>query len=282
MTITGESAAGNGGLVPAGNGGPVPAGKPVLDGGPLIDGRPVLDGGPPPDGGPVPDGGPARDRAVLMDPRLVRRVAAASFVLLRNEGPVLPLDAGRIGSVALIGPNAVYPVIQGGGSAIVAPVTVSTPAVALPAALAGRASVTVAPGCRTWTTVPEPAAGSIRDPLTGEPGLRLEFRDGDGALIGHEHRISTQFTWWDEGLPPGVGWGKDGTITLLARYRADVTGPHLIGVAGVGHLTLTVDGVVAADTVTPVPADPVQTMTRPGEVRAVARSASRRTRTRTP
>jgi beta-glucosidase len=183
---------------------------------------------------------------------------------------VLPLDAGRIGSVALIGPNAVYPVIQGGGSAIVAPVTVSTPAVALPAALAGRASVTVAPGCRTWTTVPEPAAGSIRDPLTGEPGLRLEFRDGDGALIGHEHRISTQFTWWDEGLPPGVGWGKDGTITLLTRYRADVTGPHLIGVAGVGHLTLTVDGVVAADTVTPVPADPVQTMTRPGEVRAVA------------
>ena len=204
-----------------------------------------------------------------MDPRLVRRVAAASFVLLRNEGPVLPLDAGRIGSVALIGPNAVYPVIQGGGSAIVAPVTVSTPAVALPAALAGRASVTVAPGCRTWTTVPEPVAGSIRDPLTGEPGLRLEFRDGDGALIGHEHRISTQFTWWDEGLPPGVGWGEDGTITLLTRYRADVTGPHLIGVAGVGHLTLTVDGAVAADTVTPVPADPVQTMTRPGEVRAV-------------
>src|SRR5262249_57506421 len=73
---------------------------------------------------------------------------------------------------------------------------------------------------------------------------------------------------WDEGLGAGVGWGEDGTITLLTRFRADVTGPHLIGVAGVGHLTLTVDGVVAADTVTPVPADPVQTMTRPGEVRA--------------
>ena len=102
--------------------------------------------------------------------------------------------------------------IQGGGSAIVAPVTVSTPAVALPAALAGQATVTVAPGCRTWATVPEPVAGSIRDPLTGEPGLRLEFRDGDGALIGDEHRVSTQLAWWDEGLPPGVGWGEDGTI----------------------------------------------------------------------
>ena len=244
-----EGAAGNGGPVPAGNGGPVPDSGSVLDG--------------------SPDGGPARDRAALVDPRLVRRVAAASFVLLRNEGQALPFDAGRIGSIALIGPNAVYPVIQGGGSAIVAPVTVSTPAVALPAALAGQATVTVAPGCRTWATVPEPVAGSIRDPLTGEPGLRLEFRDGDGTLIGDEHRISTQLAWWDEGLPPGVGWGEDGTIVVRTRFRASAAGPHLIGAAGVGHLTLTVDGTVVADRVTPVPDDPVQTMTRPGEVRAV-------------
>ena len=244
-----EGAAGNGGPVPAGNGGPVPDSGSVLDG--------------------SPDGGPARDRAALVDPRLVRRVAAASFVLLRNEGQALPFDAGRIGSIALIGPNAVYPVIQGGGSAIVAPVTVSTPAVALPAALAGQATVTVAPGCRTWVTVPEPVAGSIRDPLTGEPGLRLEFRDGDGTLIGDEHRISTQLAWWDEGLPPGVGWGEDGTIVVRTRFRASAAGPHLIGAAGVGHLTLTVDGTVVADRVTPVPDDPVQTMTRPGEVRAV-------------
>jgi beta-glucosidase len=247
-----EAMDGNGGLVPSGNGGP------VADGGPVTDGR------------PVPGVAPARDRAVLVEPGLVRKVAAASFVLLRNEGPVLPFDADRIGSIALIGPNAVYPVIQGGGSAIVAPVTVSAPAVAVPAALAGRATVTVAPGCRTWTTVPEPVAGSIHDPLTGEPGLRLEFRDGDGTLIGHEHRISTQLAWWDEGLPPGVGWGEDGTIVARTRFRASAAGPHLIGAAGVGHLTLTVDGTVVADKVTPVPDDPVQTMTRPGEVRALA------------
>ena len=68
--------------------------------------------------------------------------------------------------------------------------------------------------------------------MTGEPGLRLEFRAGDGSLIGHEHRISTQLAWWDEGLPPGVGWGKDGTIALLTRFQADVTRGHLIGVGG--------------------------------------------------
>ncbi len=239
------------------------------DGPEAADPVPAGNGGPVLDSSPVPDGGPAGDRAVLVDPGLVRKVAAASFVLLRNEGPVLPFDAGRIGSIALIGPNAVYPVIQGGGSAIVAPVTVSTPAAALQAALAGQATVTVAPGCRTWTTVPEPVAGSIRDPLTGEPGLRLEFRGGDGTLIGHEHRISTKLAWWDEGLPPGVGWGEDGTIVARTRFRASAAGPYLIGAAGVGHLTLAVDGTVVADQVTPVPDDPVQTMTRPGEVRAV-------------
>ena len=119
---------------------------------------------------------------------------------------MLPFDATTVGSIALIGPNAVHPVIQGGGSAAVAPLRVSTPADALPAALAGQATVTVAPGCRTWTTVPVPLRGSITDPQTGEPGLGLEFRDGDGTLIGHEHRTSTELAWWDEGLPPGVGW----------------------------------------------------------------------------
>ena len=255
---------------PDGEPAPAPGPMPGQDLRPALDGTPAESLVPSPNESlvPSPNGGPAGGRAVLADAELVRRAAAASFVLLRNEGPVLPFDAGTIGSIALIGPNAVHPVIQGGGSAMVAPAAVSTPALSLPAALDGRATVTVAPGCRTWTAVPEPAAGSIRDPQTGEPGLGLEFRDGHGSLIGHEHRTSTELVWWDEGLPPGVGWGRDGTIVLLTRLRASITGPHLIGVAGVGRLTLTVDGTVAADTVTPVPADPVQTMTRPGEIRA--------------
>src|SRR5215475_9064251 len=46
---------------------------------------------------------------------LLQHAAAESFVLLRNSGDALPLDSSGIRRLAIIGPNAVSPVIQGGG-----------------------------------------------------------------------------------------------------------------------------------------------------------------------
>ena len=212
--------------------------------------------------GATSNGGP-----VLADPALLRRCAAAAFTLLSNEGGVLPLDPGTARRIALIGPNAVSPVTQGGGSATVPQVSVSTPADALTEALAGQAQVTVRPGCVTWDVVPEPEPGRLRDPDTGEPGVRLEFRTENGELAGTERRTATMFTWWD-GLPAGIGWGGRGTIVLRARYRAAHGGPHVIGAGGVGGLTITVDGTQVAAGHPGVPADPVEVMARPGEVRA--------------
>jgi beta-glucosidase len=231
-------------------------------------------------GGPGHVPGPANP--ALVDPGLLRRAAASSLVLLRNEGNVLPVDpAGPTGPtgvsrVAVIGPNAVRPAVHGGGSAVVMPVSVSTPAVALREALAGHAEVTVAPGCQTWVLVPEPAEGSLRDPSTGEPGLRVEYRDAAGGLLAAEHRNSAALTWWDH-VPPGIGWGKGGTVVLAASFLPEVSGPYLLGAAGVGHLTLTVDGAVVADEATAIPSDPVEAMARPGEVRATVQLEAERT-----
>lgn len=57
-------------------------------------------------------------------------------------------------------------------------------------------------------------------------------------------------------------------MVLDTLYRPDVSGAHLIGAAGVGRLTITVDGEIVADRLTATPADPVQAMTKPGQVRA--------------
>jgi beta-glucosidase len=234
-----------------------------------------------PDAGVPHDGAPNGRGPVLADPALLRRCAAAAFTLLRNDsvpphtGPVLPLDPGTVRSVAVIGPNAVSPVTQGGGSATVPQVSVSTPAGALAEALAGLVQVTVRPGCVTWNIVPEPPRHALRDPDTGEPGVRIEFRTEDGALAATEHRTATMFTWWD-GLPEGIGWGGRGTIELRTRYLAAHDGPHVIGAGGVGRLRLTVNGIEVAAGHTDVPADPVEAMVRPGEIRTTVYLAAAR------
>src|SRR6266702_1108438 len=222
--------------------------------------------------GPPADGG----TPVLADPLLLRTAAATAFTLLRNHPvsscahhPMLPLDMATIRSVAVIGPNAVSPVTQGGGTATLNQVSVSTPAAALAEALAGQVRMAVRPGCVTWSIVPEPPREALRDPETGEQGIRLEFRGEDGNLVRTEHRTTTMFTWW-EGLPDGIGGGGSGTIVLRTRYCPRWSGPHLIGAGGVGHLTLTVNGEQMAAGRTAIPADPVETMVRPGEIRAGA------------
>jgi beta-glucosidase len=152
---------------------------------------------------------------------------------------------------------------------------VSTPAAALTQALAGRARVIVRPGCATWTLAPEPPRHALTDPDTGQPGVRIEFRAGDGTLISAEHRTATMFTWW-EGLPDGIGRGGRGTIVLRTRYRPDRDGPHVIGAGGVGRLALTVNGAEVAAGRTDPPADPVEAMVRPGEITAAVDLAAGR------
>jgi beta-glucosidase len=226
----------------------------------------ALDGAAPAAEAPSGAAGQAAPPPRLVDAGLLRNVAADSFVLLRNRAGALPLDPAAIRSLAVIGPNAVYPTIQGGGSAGVTPVRVTSPAASLRAALPGHAELITALGCQTWHSLPAPPAESLCDPVTGEPGVRLEFCDGDGTVVGSEHRRSTNLAWWD--APPGVGWGKPGSIVLTTAFRPGATGSHEVGVAGVGSLTLTADGVTVIDGTTQVPDDPVEAMTRPGELRA--------------
>jgi beta-glucosidase len=202
----------------------------------------------------------------MIDRELLRRAATASFVLLRNEAAALPLDPAAVQSITVTGPNAFWPTIQGGGSAGVMPAGSSVPVRAIRDALAGRAQVRTAVGCQTWESVPQPPPGSMRDPVTGEPGVRLEFRADDGALLVTEHRAAANLTWWD-GVPPEIGWGKTGKIIVLASFCAEQSGPHLVGAAGIGDLTLQADDKVVIRETTSVPQDPVEAMTRPGEVR---------------
>ena len=51
----------------------------------------------------------------------MRRLAAESIVLLKNENGLLPLQPDRLRKVAVIGGNAKAKVLSGGGSAMLKP-----------------------------------------------------------------------------------------------------------------------------------------------------------------
>ena len=206
---------------------------------------------------------PASPHAALIDPTLVREAATRSFVLLKNERGLLPIRPGSVQRVALIGPNAVAPVIQGGGSIQVLPVTRPGIAEALAGALDAR--VTVHQGALTSATVSIPAAGTIHDPVTGKPGVRLELRDTDGAVVHDALHPTSVLTWWD-GLPGDVHL-LAAEIVMRARYRAQADGIHLIGAAGVGEMRVAVGDTVVAEAKSLQPRDVVEALSRPPELR---------------
>ncbi|HTW56703.1 MAG TPA: glycoside hydrolase family 3 C-terminal domain-containing protein [Terriglobales bacterium] len=58
---------------------------------------------------------------VFGDLEIARKIAEQSIVLLKNDDALLPLDASKIHSIAVIGPHADVGMISGGGSAQVDP-----------------------------------------------------------------------------------------------------------------------------------------------------------------
>ena len=207
----------------------------------------------------------------LVDPALLREVTSRSFVLLRNQDSLLPLDIATVRRIALIGPNVADPQTQGGGSVRVLPVR-RPGLVDSMRSLGEFDEVDVQQGCLTWATIPPPGDGAMRDPASEEIGVRVEVRDATGALRYDAMHPSSVLTWWD-GLPDVVH--RPGSELLMrARYRATTNGTHVIGVAGVGVLSLAVDGTVLAEATTLPPNEVVEALSRPPELRVPIQLAS--------
>jgi len=205
--------------------------------------------------------------AALIEPALLREVTSRSFVLLANQGGLLPLAAGGIRKLVLIGPNATQPTTQGGGSVRVQAVDRPGLADALRTVLGGHASISVHQGCLTSPTIALPPDGALSDPVSGATGVRLEVRTADGALVHDARHPTSVITWWD-GLPEAVHL-PGSEFVMRARYRPAVDGPHVLGAAGVGLLRVTVDGSTLAEATTLPPRDVVEALSRPPELRVM-------------
>jgi beta-glucosidase len=205
----------------------------------------------------------------LVDPALLRKVTSSSFVLLSNPRGLLPLEKGKVQSVALIGPNALEPQTQGGGSVRVLPAVRVQLGESLRRALGGGTTVSVHQGCLTNSTVLTPPDGTLSDPVTGKPGVRLTIRNAAGETIYDASMPSSVATWW-HGLPSAVD-EPGAELVMRAEFRPEADGVHVIGAAGVGHTRVTVDGSLLGEATSLFPGEVMEMFSRPPEVRVPIR-----------
>ena len=166
----------------------------------------------------------------------LRATAAAGFVLARNEGDLLPLDAAGMTRVAVLGPNAAQARTLGGGSATVFPPYTVSPLDGLRAALGPGVEVTHGPGVRTHERLPAAAAA-----LLGGEGTHVRFLDAGGGVLGEEDRPAAAYAWLGS-YGPGVPADRVAAIEVRARLRPERSGPHVLGASGLGRFRLSLDG----------------------------------------
>ncbi|GAA5058574.1 beta-glucosidase [Thermocatellispora tengchongensis] len=191
--------------------------------------------------------------------RELREAAAAGFVLARNEGAALPLEATALRRLAVLGPNAEVARTLGGGSATVLPPYTVSPLDGLRAALAGVAEVVHAPGVLAHTRTPVARAPW----LAGE--VEVRYLAEDGTALAVERRATATFNWVMGALPEGVSRQRLAVVEVHAVIRAGEAGTYEIGSSGLGRHRLLLDGREAYDVVLTLPpgADIVEGMLTP-------------------
>jgi beta-glucosidase len=201
-----------------------------------------------------------------------REVSEEATVLLKNDGPALPLGAD-IGSVAVLGASA-DDAVQGGGSSAVLPTYTVSPLQGITERAAG-ADVTFSPGNEPVTStalLPGPApipSEYLTSALDGSPGIRVEYFD-DPDLSGSPALDRTEpyagifggfylfegFNAADPDFPTQTNENTSG-IRWTGTLTAPVDGTYQLAVTTNGASTLYLDDVPVIQTEqAPEPTDP--------------------------
>lgn len=160
---------------------------------------------------------------------IARRAAEEALVLLKNEGPLLPLDRQAIQRVAVIGPNAANARLGGGGSASVSPFYAISPLEGVRALVGGDIEVVFAEGCGLGSDLPTVPGAHLAPPggAFGE-GLQAEYFMAQSYLKG-ESPIVTQV---DEMVDFSWGWAAPATGLPRNNYVVRWTGKLRLPAAG--------------------------------------------------
>ncbi len=179
--------------------------------------------------------------------RVARQAAAEAVVLLKNSGNLLPLGR-EVKSVAVIGENAKWAQVEGGGSSHVTPHYVVSPYDGIVNKVGAKVAVGWELGCPIHKTLPLVALDWITTTDGQQKGLTAYYFDNSdlsGEPANTELVDSTEVVWFGMSLPHvdasrfSVRW--EGTFTVPR------TGAYDFGLTGVGRSRLLIDGVQLID-----------------------------------
>lgn len=179
---------------------------------------------------PAPEPVGEEDFAVL------REAITRGTVLLRNETGLLPLDATTLRSIALIGPNAVQPYLQGGGSAYVPAVRTVSFEDGLRATLPEHVSLSVHRGGSSRRHAPFIDPSRITAPGGTTIGVHAAYLGEDGRLLAEEVRCTGNWSGFNT-LPDGAH-----RVVLTGRITLSEPGTHVLEFGCAGRFTVALDG----------------------------------------
>lgn len=170
------------------------------------------------------------------------RIAREGIVLLKNRGGLLPLDASRMKSIAVIGPNAAAMRLGGDGSSMVNPTFGASPLQAIQKVVGPGVRVRYALGATMpgeLTAVPPENLVDLRGQYFSNGDLK-----GKPTLVRRDAGLD--FSWVEES--PGKGLPvRPFSVRWTGRLKASVSGRHSLGVSSSDGSRLWLDGKLIVD-----------------------------------
>ena len=168
---------------------------------------------------------------------LARQAACEAMALLKNNGSLLPLDARSLKSVAVIGPAAALPLIQGGGSACVTPYHAVTALDGIKQRCGSGIKVGYEPGC---------AIDGAYPPLQTE--LTAEYFDNpafSGAPVAMRTAKGIELS--KATLPVADLANQDFSVRWTGAFVARHAGVYRFSLSSLGSSRIRLDGKTIVD-----------------------------------